>query len=199
MSEENLLVRPELTMPPAEAEALRAGYAAATNILEYGSGGSTVMAAEMSGKTIFSVESDRNWARAMNTWFRAHRPKSKLRLHYANIGPTGKWGMPENNQHYAKFHTYPLSVWQRPDFTHPDTVLIDGRFRAGCFLAVQYMISHPVTVYFDDYTDRETYHDVERFGAPVEIIGRMARFELQPARLENADLNWILSVFTRKK
>ena len=57
--------RPVLTLPPAEAEALRAAYAIADVILEYGSGGSTALAAEMPGKTVFSVESDAAWLAGM--------------------------------------------------------------------------------------------------------------------------------------
>lgn len=53
---------PELTFREAEAEVLRAGHALARVILEYGSGGSTVLAAGMPEKLVFSVESDRDWA-----------------------------------------------------------------------------------------------------------------------------------------
>lgn len=42
-------------MPPAEAEALRMAYEEAEVILEYGSGGSTVVAAELPGKHVTSV------------------------------------------------------------------------------------------------------------------------------------------------
>ena len=49
--------RPKLTLPEAEASALRAAYAAAEVVLEYGSGGSTVLAAE-AGAEVWAVESD---------------------------------------------------------------------------------------------------------------------------------------------
>jgi hypothetical protein len=51
--------RPELTFSPEVAELVRETYAQAQVILEYGSGGSTVLASEMAGKTVFSVESDK--------------------------------------------------------------------------------------------------------------------------------------------
>ena len=63
------LARPELTLPTAEAEWLRDAYGRAGSILEYGSGGSTVMASELADKVIHSVESDRDWAGMMSAWF----------------------------------------------------------------------------------------------------------------------------------
>ena len=71
--------RPELTLPEAEAAHSRAAYKDAKAILEYGSGGSTVMAAEMPGKRVWSVESDADWAQMMRDWFAAHPPARALR------------------------------------------------------------------------------------------------------------------------
>ena len=188
---------PVLTLPAPEAAFLRAGYAAARVILEYGSGGSTAMAAGMPGKVIWSVESDRAWMDGLADWFAANPPEAELHLCHGDVGPTGAWGRPRGLKSYPKFHHYPLGVWEENGFTQPDTVLIDGRFRAACFLAVALQTKAPVTVYFDDYVGRPSYHEVERFGPPVEIVGRMARFELQPQPLRPADLRWIMDVFAR--
>ena len=65
--------RPKLTLPPQEAEALKEAYAGADTILEYGSGGSTVVAAERPGTLVTSVESDRGWARMMRRWFASQK------------------------------------------------------------------------------------------------------------------------------
>lgn len=191
--------RPLLTLPEAEAEWLRDAYAAAEVILEYGSGGSTVMAAEMADKTVFSVESDGDWCAGMEAYFAANAPKGTVHLHHANVGPTGKWGMPAHEKRWRKFHHYPLGVWDRADFVHPDTVLIDGRFRVACFLSVLFRISKPVTVYFDDYRDRTPYHEIERYGPPAEMRGRMARFDLEPTPIPPDDLVWIMDTYTRKQ
>ena len=66
------LTRPQLTLPEAEADALRAAFERAGSILEYGAGGSTVMAAEMPGKRVWSIESDRKWVEKLQGWFAAH-------------------------------------------------------------------------------------------------------------------------------
>ena len=64
----NALTAPKLTLPPEEAEVLRDAYAAARVILEYGSGGSTLLAGENPEVVIFSVESDANWIAMMQRW-----------------------------------------------------------------------------------------------------------------------------------
>ena len=190
----SVIERPTLTLPKAEAAWITQAYSDASAILEYGSGGSTVMAAEMSGKTVFSVESDRHWAAMMSEYFDANPSASPVNMHWADIGPTVAWGSPKNTKNHQKFSRYPLNVWDRDDFVHPDTVLIDGRFRQGCLLAVLFRATKPVTVYFDDYMNRKTYHQIEEFVPRVDYIGRMARFEVTPRDIKPAELGRITEI-----
>lgn len=186
-------------MPEKPAEALRRAYEKADVILEYGSGGSTVMAAGMPGKTVFSVESGGEWANAMAAWFKENPPAAKsVVIHHADIGPTKEWGWPVSDEHWRMYPGYSMSIWSHEAFVHPDVVLIDGRFRAACFLAVQFQITRPVTVFWDDYRKRPSYHEVERYGAPVAMKGRMARFNLVPRTIPPHDLAWVIDVFGRK-
>lgn len=186
--------RPDLTLPEAEAEALARAYAGATTILEYGSGGSTALAAELPGRTVFSVESDRKWARMMEGWFAANPPAATVHMHPVFVGKTLKWGHPADESAIRRWPLYALSVWDRPDFQHPDVILIDGRFRPACLVAASFRISRPVTVLFDDYTPRPAYHRVESLVQPVEIIGRMARFEIEPTPLPPERMVWFVSL-----
>lgn len=180
--------KPKLTLPDAEADWLRAAYGAASCILEYGSGGSTALAAEMPGKTVWSVESDAAWVGMMRNWFAANPPPAKVHIHHVDIGKTGPWGFPKGKRNFRRFPQYPLSVWDAPEFAQPDLVLIDGRFRAGCFLATLFRIQAPVTVLFDDYMNRPEYHLVEEFAQRAEHRGRMARFELTPRQVTGDEL-----------
>ena len=186
--------RPVLTMPPEEAAALRLAYQGAQVILEYGTGGSTLMAAEMPGKVIFSVESDRHWLSMMRNWMVGHPGASPVNLHRADVGPTRRWGHPRNELRWRQYADYSLGVWDRMDFVHPDVVLIDGRFRVGCFLATILRIARPVTVLFDDYTPRLAYRTVEEWFAPVAIIGRMAQFQVSPVTLNPAHLRRVIAM-----
>lgn len=186
---------PKLTMPKPEATHLRAAYAQAGVILEYGSGGSTVIAAELAGKTVFSVESDPKWLADMVAYFAAHPPAATLHLHHGDIGPAKEWGYPVSDSSFRLWHNYPNSVWDRADFQHPDLVLIDGRFRMACFLTTLFRATSPVTVLFDDYLDRKSYHKIEDLVRPVAMIGRMAQFDLTPMIIPPARLGWIISCF----
>ncbi|MFE3837028.1 hypothetical protein [Pseudogemmobacter sonorensis] len=175
---------PELTLPEAEARAWTSACARAGVVLEYGSGGSTLVAAG-SGAEVWSVESDAAWAGRMRDWF-ARDPAAaaaRVHVHHADIGPTREWGHPLDESAFRRWPDYALKVWDLPGFSHPDLVLVDGRFRLGCFLTVAYRITRPVTLFFDDYLPREAYHKAADLVAPVEMIGRMARFEMKPVQL----------------
>jgi hypothetical protein len=191
-----VLERPELTFSPEVGDWVRETYADAKVILEYGSGGSTVLASEMTGKTVFSVESDRRWTRRLQAYLDEAGAPSPVHLHYAPIGKTGKWGRPVDNSGYRRYHEYALGIWDHPEFQAPDTVLIDGRFREACFYAVMLRCTRKTVVLFDDYGDRPRYHAVERFAKPVERRGRMARFELKKMALPREDLTQIIGAFS---
>lgn len=187
--------RPLLTMPDDAAQALTAAIAAAKVILEYGSGGSTVLAAEATGKTVFSVESDAAWLAKMQAYFAANPPVSAVHMHHGDIGPTKAWGHPANAEEFRKWPDYAGKIWTEPHFVQPDLVLIDGRFRVACFLATQFMTKAPVTVLFDDYIDRPIYHVVEEFTPLTAMIGRMARFDVKPMAMPPEKLLWVMQYF----
>jgi len=170
--------RPELTMPEAEAAVLRQAYGAAASILEYGSGGSTVLASELPGKTVVSVESDAGWAAMMRGWFAEHPGASPVEVVHADSGPTKDWGHPADHEGWRRFPSYPLRVWERG--IAPDVVLVDGRFRVGCALATAFRSEKPVTLLFDDYAERKAYHRVTEFLGQPRMVGRLAIFEVTP-------------------
>lgn len=175
---------PTLTFPDDVVDLVRESYAQAQVILEYGSGGSTWLAASLPDRFVISVESDRDWAINLQMEIdQAHLPSPALVWH-VDIGSTGSWGRPVSDEGWYKYHHYPLSVWSEPFFRHPDLVLIDGRFRAACLVATAIRIEKPVTVLFDDYVDRPAYHEVETLVKPIRSVGRMAEFRLEPRKSE---------------
>ena len=199
MSDAVAISRPELTLPEAEAARLRAAYEAAGMVLEYGSGGSTVMAAEMPGTRVISVESDRDWAEMMLGWFEANPPAagSAAEVVWVDIGPTKEWGHPVKASRHLQFARYPLAVWDMDGFQQPDVVLVDGRFRTGCVMATAFRTTRPVTVLVDDYKRRKAYHRVEEFIGAPRMIGRMAEFEVTPMQPPPERLLEIVEMMTR--
>ncbi len=190
MNDTVAIERPELTLPEAEATRVRDAYAQAEVILEYGSGGSTVMASEMPGKRVFSVESDKDWAGMMRGWLAANASAegTEVDVIWSDVGETKEWGYPKGTAEYIRFPRYPLEVWDLPEFMQPDVVLVDGRFRTGCAMATALRTEKPVTLLFDDYKPRKQYHRVERYlGQPV-YHGRLAEFDVTPMTLDPAHL-----------
>lgn len=185
-----------MSFPASEAARVEAAYKNATCILEYGSGGSTVLAAQTPGRMIYSVESDFDFGMDVQHYLDVSSPASLPMIYYVDIGPTGAWGRPVNNDHWAKFHHYPMRIWDENFFRQPEVILIDGRFRPACFAAACLRTQAPVTILFDDYVNRPNYSIVEQLAKPVDIVGRMAVFELVPKVYEGKDLAMLLELNT---
>lgn len=172
---------PELTFPEEVRAYVCAQYDAAGVIVEYGSGGSTAYGAAQEGKTIYSVEGAKDWHEAMVSHFAAHPAKAELHLIHADIGPTKQWSHPKDSRKWFRYPDYCFGVWQLDGLKAPDLVLIDGRFRVGCFFATWASITRATQVLVDDYVGREAkYGGIEEFVRPTELHGRMARFDLAP-------------------
>ena len=191
------LNRPELTLPPVEAAMLLALYRQASVILEYGSGGSTLLASDLPGKRIYTVESDRVWIDKLHGWYAGYPPASMPLLWHADIGPTRKWGYPADEATFRLWPGYAQGIWDHPEFLPPDVVLVDGRFRLACLLTVALRTLKPLTVLVDDYIDRPSYHVAEALlGAPA-MIGRMAAFNVPPGLIAMDKLRLVVDSHLR--
>lgn len=185
-----------LTLPERERELLAQQYENADCILEYGSGGSTLLAANDDRRKVFAVESDREWAHNLQREIAVLYPQSPARIHHAFIGRTREWGHARKYSRWMVpfYLRYATSVWTRRDFAHPDVVLVDGRFRVGCFIAVASKIKRQTRLLFDDYLNRKEYSFVEKFVKPRAMCGRMAIFDLD----ENSRPDFCLENFKQR-
>lgn len=166
-------------MPERAAAWLEAQLGESRCLLEYGMGGSTFLAAGTGVADIVSVESDARFAKAVRKEIESAGFKSRLHLVSADIGPTGKWGVPMSFKMFRRWPSYALDVWEhvREKGLAPDFILIDGRFRVGCFFASLMEAPAGTTIMFDDYLSRrQVYSVVEQFLAPAELIDRAAIF-----------------------
>ena len=189
--------KPVLTFTDEVSDWVRDHYSQADVILEYGSGGSTVMAAEMPGKTVFSVESDGAWSANLDTYLKVGDFPSKVHMHYVNIGKTGKWGSPIDTKRHKRYHLYPLSIWDHPEFQQPDLVMIDGRFRVACALTTMLRCQKKTLILFADYKLRRGYHMLEDFLVPKESRGNMALFETGVREFPTQEMAKIIGAFNR--
>jgi hypothetical protein len=150
-----------------------------SNYLEFGSGGSTLLAHRMV-KTVVSVESDGHFLAEVRRRLDGN-PGAAATLIHANIGLTEEWGKPVftrlTPKRVQRWQRYPQAPWAhyRRMGLEPDLILVDGRFRVACVLESLLHLStpHSCRILCDDYAGRPHYHVVERF-ATVTLVGRMA-------------------------
>jgi len=164
-------------MPERNVNALAEAMRGAACYLEYGAGGSTVLASEIGVPNIVSIESDRAWRDRVSDKV-AGIGHPGLNIVHVDIGPTKRLGYPRGDAFRPNFRNYPQAGWQRCGEAglSPDLVLIDGRFRLACILAALLNAKPGCKVLLDDYRHRRHYHRVERFAEPIRMIGRMAEF-----------------------
>ncbi|MET3579427.1 hypothetical protein ABID19_002458 [Mesorhizobium robiniae] len=165
----------------ATFDLLKTEMAKASSYLEFGSGGSTVLAAQTVRGPVCSVESDKKFLRAVQRKI-ASLDLPAPNMIFADTGLTGRWGHPIRPWYSRKWRDYAEAPWLKMSAL-PDVILIDGRFRAACALSTLLHFSESgkvATVIIDDYDDyehRPNYTLVEEFAyAPVRI-GRSLVFK----------------------
>lgn len=170
--------------------------------LEYGSGGSSIMAAQAGIRRIYSVDSDLVFLQSVQKRLIADGiPRRRYVPVYVDIGKTGDWGRPVNENHARDWPSYCSAPWIRLEHAGeaPSLVLIDGRFRVASFLVTAMLAPPGCVILFDDYVDRPEYHIVEQHLKPVRFEGRMAEFIVAPLLDPKAALFDLLQYSTESR
>lgn len=173
---------PEPFMDPEGTERFRRELEKATYYLEYGSGGTTLLADQRNIPAI-SVENDRFYARAVASQLKG----SCVRQIVVSTGPTREWGFPL----FRSFKKARAYVDAGADAWFPDLVLVDGRWRVACALETARrakLRGRKATLMFDDYAGRPHYHRVEHFLGKPEMAGRVAIFQIGHQDVANKDV-----------
>jgi hypothetical protein len=157
-------LRPEMT--DAEIGVLRECFSKATSLVEFGSGGSTLLAVRSSSlRRIWSIESDPAWiVKLRGLPDVAHAEAGgRLRFIHADIGRTGDYGMPVEASAQERWPGYYQTVWNDPATVEADLVLVDGRFRVACALEALACCRPHTILLFHDFWNRTPYHPVLAF------------------------------------
>jgi hypothetical protein len=158
---------------------------AATLYLEYGAGGSSILASKM-GKNFVSVDSDSYFIASVKAKITRLEPTPSsghgLFIH-ANLGLTEAWGVPvwtrPTKKRLTAWRSYFTAPWvDNAERFHPDLILVDGRFRVACALT---SILHVTgnsdwELLVDDYEGRPHYTIIEQYANLEKMVGRMAVF-----------------------
>jgi len=158
--------------------------------LEYGSGGSTILAARLQ-KRFISVDTDPYFLESVRKKIGELAPDQHL-VH-ADVGLTGPWGTP----FWRRLTPHTLNKWtnsleapwrymqSREGQDHPmlpDLILIDGRFRvAATLVCCAHLTASPGTrIFVDDYAESPHYHVIEKYATLTATAGRIAIFQAAP-------------------
>lgn len=164
MAESSDILKPEMT--DAEIGVLRECFCKAASLVEFGSGGSTLLAVRSpSLRRIWSVESDPAWIARLQAQPEvvAAEQAGRLQLQHADIGRTGDHGAPLDDAAEATWPAYHESVWNDPATSGVDLVLVDGRFRVACAMAALASCQPHTILLFHDFWNRPAYHPVLAF------------------------------------
>jgi hypothetical protein len=122
-------------MTPSEISLLSGFLRSANNYVEFGIGGSTVLASSLVKRSIVSVESSAEWIEKVASSVDIDRSRIHLNLVHADIGPVGALGGPASEASRSLWPNYSKVIWSLADVEAADLYLVDGRFRVACFAA----------------------------------------------------------------
>lgn len=159
--------------------------------LEFGSGGSTFDALKLikNGK-ICSIESSLDWFNYMQRWdfIKKNIKNNKLDYCYFNIGKTGDWGTPIEDNKKAIFPNY-YSILATEYAKNVDTILIDGRFRVACALNAILYLKPSVKILIHDFSNREYYQIILKYCNVLRTAGTLYELSIK----ENLDKNELIA------
>ena len=142
---------------------------------EYGCGKSTEYMYKKSNASIFSIDTNREWAtKTLN--LSKDSNDDRLNVKWIDVGDVADWGYPISFEKKQNFVQYANWFWNFG--LGPDLVVIDGRFRILCFLTSIKFAPTGTKIIFDDYTNRPFYHVAEDFLKIKDTCGRQALFEV---------------------
>lgn len=176
-----VIIPDEPHMEPQEARVFAGLLRNSKIYLEYGSGGSTVLADRLNVPHIVSIESDGRFASKLQEQFNQELRRRHVDVIHVPIGLVGKWGKPidqrRTEKNAARWQNYADRPWEifREHAKVPDFILIDGRFRVNCTLTSLLELPDQSDTWFlfDDYfTQGRNYRAIEPF---IEIRQQVDR------------------------
>ena len=162
------------------------------NVLEFGSGGSTLLIGKVA-KRLISIESDRKFARNISNLIESVG-LNNIQITYANIGPVKSFGQPIEFISFffrRRYQRYTDVFYNNfiEDEQLASVVFIDGRFRVWCAIESICNLKNDFTIVFDDYLSRPYYHALGSvLGNPYQIIGDTAFFLVEADYKKKAEL-----------
>lgn len=170
---------------PRERELMEKEMRQASSYLEFGTGGSTVLASRCGIGRIVSIDTNEAWLRRAAKELGPHA--SNVEFIHCDIGPTSDWGFPATEDGVKQWPEFFVRPWNaflsRGEL--PELIYIDARFRLACalysILALNlnrrgfFRASSRIMIY--DYPSRPNYHLVEEHAVIVDRMNELVVLE----------------------
>jgi hypothetical protein len=156
-------------------------------LIEFGTGGSTLLALRRGVGNIVAVETDPAWIASLRENSRIQRAEQsrRLKLLHADVGPVGAWGTPIAPTHGGDYVSAPWSYC-----SDPDMVFIDGRFRVAAALEALLRCRSSARIIVHDFWGRPEYHAILPFVDCLAKVNSLAAFQRKrdaiPAEIRDA-------------
>ena len=138
---------------------------------EFGSGGSTNLAAYYNLKKIYSVESDAKWHNKLKNTITGNITYLTVDLNSTSFGYPGPGTTVEDWKKYIQAYKSEYNA---------DIILIDGRFRVACAFDIFAKIKDDTLVLFHDYKGREVFYILENYYIKAKTWDSLAAFFKNP-------------------
>jgi len=151
-------------MSPPEAGLFVEFLSTGTLYLEWGAGGSTLAAVRSNVRQIVSVETDRAWIDRLKQHEEIASAISTKRLifRHVDVGAVGQWGVPIGEERIRNWPRYAVDPFVATDLNF-DVILVDGRFRIHCLLAVASCAVDSASIFLHDYKFRHSYTTADKY------------------------------------
>jgi hypothetical protein len=148
--------------------------------VEFGTGGSTVVASTHVKNSIISVDSSREWLDQVRAACASSQTKPELI--FIDIGPTGDWGVPIDASTKSRWPDYHSKIWKIPDSAAADLYFVDGRFRVACFAQIVLHCNPNAVIGIHDFNSRPNYHCVREIAREIATAGDISFFRPLPKK-----------------
>ena len=157
----------QVYMEPVEAEMVASYIEPEDNVLEYGSGGSTLFFGHLGVKNLYSIEHVEEWY--LKIWSSIEKNKIINDTHhnvFLNFVPSDKpRTIPTQYDEFKSYIEFPKTLNMKFD-----KVLIDGRARAHCAMFIRDYLHKDSLVFFHDFWARPQYHHILEYYDEVDSV-----------------------------
>jgi hypothetical protein len=167
-------------MAPDEWKTFEGFVRCAERYVEFGSGASTVLAAELVRDWVIAFDSSRSWLDRVAAACRERKTRLTPTLSHVDIGEIGEWGFPKDETSRDRWPLYHSSMWDDPRLAKADLYLIDGRFRVACFVQTLLHCRDHAFIAFHDYASRPHYHVAAAVAREVVRVDDLSIFMRSP-------------------